>query len=376
MKVLIIDLTNSFEHELENIENTFRKSTGPIQFDSLNYKEDSEYHKSYLGINEIGIKELEGLSEQIRARHSLFKEDYLVLLTDLPLESPNQHFTTPKDWYSFYGIRSVVVKTTGWEEVTEDRSYLGVAHQIIENLFQSIGLIDLTDIRLIDNIHLEDEICINDFCETPKQTKGKIRSGYICKSCFERATNLYNKDEIIQIKSILRKISDLIADNYDFLVTDQDLKVELTSKFELRIGGREIDWGKNKVYPLYLFYLINYNLTIGEDDFNGNGKYANSIEKLTDLLIRKKLGTNKIRFEGTAMYERLKLDNVIDAKSLALNISSYQKRLRDKLMSVASNEAAVSRYLIKSINRTNNYSITADPEYISIDQELLRYRLE
>ncbi len=49
------------------------------------------------------------------------------------------------------------------KEITEDRSYLAIAHQIIENIFQSLSQINLGSTKLMQEIHLNSKGCINDY---------------------------------------------------------------------------------------------------------------------------------------------------------------------------------------------------------------------
>jgi hypothetical protein len=200
------------------------KDSGPLTFELLENNYSSDYFRYHRDLTKISIDDLRELSNLIREEYSIDNNDFVVIITQKSIESPTKSFTSIKDWYSFYYEQNILVKSGGWSKITEGKPYLAIAHQIIENIFQYLGKLDLNSIRLQDSIHMETEVCINDFCEKPNETKGKIRSGYICRNCIESALQHATNAQVIQIKNILSRISNRLSENYVFEFSDDQLK--------------------------------------------------------------------------------------------------------------------------------------------------------
>jgi hypothetical protein len=157
---------------------------GPLKFNLIEFSNKTECFKLHTSFNKITLQNLKSLSDLVREEEEgLDPEEFVVIVSAKSLDTPNKKLKTFKDWISFYQDRNIVIKSSGWDKVTENRPHLGIAHQIVENLFQNLSHVDLESLKLNESIHFEVEPCINSFCENLKETKFKISSGYICGSC-------------------------------------------------------------------------------------------------------------------------------------------------------------------------------------------------
>ena len=323
MKVKISYLNSQGRDNIIEVIEMFSKDRGPMNFELLENNISSDYYQYHRDLTKISIDDLKELSKLVRLDHSIESDDFVVVISQKTLDASLINITSLKDWYSFYYEQNILVKSGGWSNITEGKPYLAIAHQIIENIFQYLGKLDLNSIRLQDSIHMETEVCINDFCEKPNETKGKIRSGYICRNCIESALQHATNAQVIQIKNILSRISNRLSENYVFEFSDDQLKIEVSENYSISIGGQIIDFGhKGKVsHTVYLFYLLNNHLEIGQKDLYMDGKARSCFISLYNHLY-KKIYDNEVNtyLEGIrTRHSRIsnRLKNIMNIESLA-----------------------------------------------------------
>jgi hypothetical protein len=367
----------------ENIEETismFSKDKGPLNFKLLEVDHSSNYYQSYKEIVRISTNDLQNLSKQIRDSHNIHSDDLVVIVSPKSLETPTEKFTTSKDWYSYYYERTIVVKTGGWEKITEGKPYLGISHQIIENIFQFLGNIDLYSKKIEKSIHLETEVCINDFCANINETKGKIRSGYICQSCIESSLKYISNDYVIQIKNILSRISNRVRENYVFDFSEDQLKIEVIEKYvpikedkekpnpkkeviekyKIKIGGEIIEFGhKGKIsHIVYLFYLINPDLGIGSEDLSKQGIVREKFKSLYKKI-----------------YEEI-YDDEVDR--YIKNITSVHSRISTRLKNQLKIESLAHKYGFNSTKIAQDvyvYNIDVTQDHLILPPELNTFKI-
>jgi hypothetical protein len=367
----------------ENIEETismFSKDKGPLNFKLLEVDHSSNYYQSYKEIVRISTNDLQNLSKHIRDSHNIHSDDLVVIVSPKSLETPTEKFTTSKDWYSYYYQRAIVVKTSGWEKITEGKPYLGISHQIIENIFQFLGNIDLYSKKIEKSIHLETEVCINDFCDNINETKGKIRSGYICQSCIESSLKYISNDYVIQIKNILSRISNRVRENYVFDFSEDQLKIEVIEKYvpikedkekpnpkkeviekyKIKIGGEIIEFGhKGKIsHIVYLFYLINPDLGIGSEDLSKQGIVREKFKSLYKKI-----------------YEEI-YDDEVDR--YIKNITSVHSRISTRLKNQLKIESLAHKYGFNSTKIAQDvyvYNIDVTQDHLILPPELNTFKI-
>ena len=375
MTVRIFCLNEKDIADTEYLTHMLSKDIGPLKFRLYTPSTKEDYYKFHNSLDKVSVDDFNHISQLIENRYPFNHNFFNVILTEKQIESPTNKFKSSKDWYSFYFENFIIVKTSGWEEATEGKPYLGVAHQIIENLFQSLGRIDLYGLNLFDSVHKKTKTCINDFCETTEETNGKIRSGHICKECYDNAICHVENDTLVQIRNILRRIRNRITEDYEIPFSDRERKIEIINNSDIIIGGVYIDWGKSKnLHPYYLFFLLNYNKNIGVSDFKGEGEYQDAHEKMTQLLIDMKF-KNFEKLKGTSVGERLLEEKLKLVESFIKNITSYQTRIYNSIMNNVHREDIGYFYRLTSskINKKNTYCVKVEPSDIVIPKKFLKY---
>lgn len=379
MDVKILYLSHQGRSDMEDVVSMLSKDVGPIKFQLIDRSNISAYFLLHRDLNKIGPEDFRKLSELIREEHSLEDNDIVVIVSPRKLTSPYELVDSFKNWVSFYDKNNIIVRSSGYNEITEGKPYLGVAHQIVENLFQNLGGIDLAQIGHTDRIHTEQEICVNDFCEEFNQVKGKMRSGFICRKCKKEALNSYlsrmDNGSLQQIENILTRISNRLKDNYNKRFTPEELRIEVKLDYNVRgnggrpncgisIGGQLVDFGNIKRSShiiTYLFYLINARLDIGKSDFEGKG-YENTRENYERLheLLKGKLYEDKF-------------------KSYLNSMTSYHSRISTRLLNQMNIEDVGHMYRFQSrfIDQdVSVYSIHVEPENLILPEELLEFRVD
>ena len=360
MKVKISYLHSQGRDNIIEVIEMFSKDRGPMNFELLENNISSDYYQYHRDLTKISIDDLKELSKLVRLDHSIESDDFVVVISQKTIDASVINITSLKDWYSFYYEQNILVKSGGWSNITEGKPYLAIAHQIIENIFQYLGKLDLNSIRLQDSIHMETEVCINDFCEKPNETKGKIRSGYICRSCIQSALNYTSNDYVIQIKNILSRISNRLRENYDFNFSDNELKIQVTENYKIEIGGQPLDFGhKGKLsHVVYLFYLINHKSKFGRKDLSIGG-----------------VAHEKFMLLYNHIYSKIYEDEV---NRYVKSITSVHSRISTRIKNQLNIEALAHKYGFNSSNTKQDvtvYYIDISPEHLSIPSDLLSFKV-
>ena len=344
---------------------------GPLKFNLIEFSNKTECFKLHTSFNKITLQNLKSLSDLVREEEGLDPEEFVVIVSAKSLDTPNKKLKTFKDWISFYQDRNIVIKSSGWDKVTENRPHLGIAHQIVENLFQNLSHVDLESLKLNESIHFEVEPCINSFCENLKETKFKISSGYICGSCLRSASYSVPNHIIIQIKSILNQINNDYNDNYVFEYTDEQLTIEVKPHtYDIYIGGDKFDFDvrAKKTKITYLYYLINHGKKIGKTDFNGYRRYNDARQKFKSL--HEKL--------SGVIYDE-EIDSYLD------DMSQRHTRINKRLINYIPSEEISKKYRIISSSElegegvkssvVTSYYINVEDKHIIIPEELHQFRV-
>jgi hypothetical protein len=378
MNVKIVYLSQRGREDMEDVIEMFKKDIGPIKFKLIDHTNSSNYFKLHHDLDKVSLEDFEKLSSIIREEEAkINSNDYLVVVTPRRLSSPNKKIKSFKDWISFYDNKNIIVKSSGWDKISEGKSYLYLAHQIIENLFQNLCYVDLTSEDLHQHVHMKMDVCINDFCEKLDETKGKIRSGFICQKCLNHAYSVSSRENIDQIRKILARIGDRIRSNYEFNFSEDDLKIEFKKiyknehrkylgekniGFDLYIGGKKIDFGKAKTLKVvYFFYLINHHLKIGRHSFE------------------KKNESSVFRSNYKSLYEQLIGQiNEVEINSYIKSMTSYHSRILTTLKNKLQLESLAEKYKLTSkfVEQDKSvYWVEVDAKNIIIPVELEKYRV-
>ncbi len=238
-------------------ESTFKllKSVpGPLKFNSLNkidfsylseLNPDSEYSKF-----QITFFELEEIANKLRNKNKLSSNDFIVILTELKLDFT---FISNKDWFGYFNEKNIFIRTYGWEDYSKNKPQITIAHQVVENIFQSLSGYKF---ERLTGYHKRAIGCINDFCHNDYDIELKLRAAYICRQCIEVAVkNNVGIDVLNQIKRFISFFRDDLLDYESIieLIGIPELKIDANG--DIFIGGKEIPMDQiNKT--LYIFTII------------------------------------------------------------------------------------------------------------------------
>ena len=361
MKTFIACFSSDFDEDVENIVEMFKKDKGPINFQLFPVDYESEYYRKYASLESIKTEDINEICSQLRvnSNEKVDITDVFVMVTPKKLDIPVLNVPKEKDWNSVFISHNIAVNCSRWDKITEGRPYLAVAHQIIENIFQDLSHMEINSQKLYKDIHIDTEVCINDYCKNLNETKGKIRSGFICKSCTERALHYTDKSYVLQIKNILKRISERLNDNYDFTPSKEELSVKIDQYAEIYLGGKRINFGKSKIAKLcYLFYLINHNTSIGAKDFKRSPEIQKKFISLSSLLGE--------TFTDQQYY------------SYVRNIRTHHTRSFEKVLNGLENESVSPYFKFKSETIKQDvyvYKIEVLEDNIEIPEDFQKYRL-
>lgn len=364
MDVYITTFDKKLEKTVKMILNLFSQDEGNIKFKPLNLNHNSFYYKLYNDNVDFHYDNFGPIGGTIKNEHKIF-EDYLVILTEKTLDIPTSPSLNYKDWNSAFVFKIIVVKSKGYEKLTENRPYLGIAHQIIENLFQSLIKMKINSRELYRDVHLDSIGCINDYCKDFKEIKTKIMSGRICKKCQERAVKENVSPIIIkQIKNILQRINNVFNDNFEF----ENAKIKVESHGRMFIGDTKVDFGKSTVSKLvYLFYLINYNKIITKDDLLKNEEVRSKFIQLGLLF------DEEYKKETNGIVDYTRLNKLVD------KLSTPVRRIKDELELYTFNDSLRKTLLMQSKKNSeygHYYQIQIpDEQDIEIHNSLLKYKI-
>ena len=357
MKVYLTTIDPETFEDLEVILDLLKKDAGPIVFKLLEVDFRSNYIEEYQSLKRLNPDNITSICNQIKSENGIY-EEYIVLITNKGLDIPVPKNLLGKDWNSAFLHRNIAVNSSRWDKLTEDRSYLAVAHQIIENLFQSFSHLKINSQKLIKDVHTEPKGCINDYCKNFEQTYSKILSGYICNPCQDRALNTVGELYISQVKKMLTRIRNRLTDNYDFKAK-RNVFIEINKYGDIKFDVNKIDFkGSTLVKHAYLFYIINYNKSISSKDFKDNDEVKEKFKNLSDIT-----GVHIGNYE---------------VQSFARGITTHQSRAGRYIQNSLPDENVANIFKYKTHKDENNdhhYMLNFDENVIKLDPSLQRFRL-
>ncbi|GAA4149520.1 hypothetical protein GCM10022217_01540 [Chryseobacterium ginsenosidimutans] len=359
MKVYVCALENYGKKYVDQVLNLFNSVDGVIEFKKIETNRNLQY--DYEDLTKLKQDKILEIIDRIRKENEYIGESYVVLLTNKGLDIPIIKLPKEKDWNSVFIHLSIAVNCSysRWQKITDGKVYLAVAHQIVENVFQALSHMELNSQIQLESVHQETEICVNDYCTELWETKGKIRSGFICQQCKDKAL-FYNDFRYIEhIEKLLKIISDRLRHNHEYTPSAQDLKVTFDDEGNVFLGNGKIDFKKSKISKVnYLFHLINYDIPLSNGD----------------------LKTEKIKTKF------LELASVLDHQMTETNYSSHLKNLRcnhnrsnDVIIEHSKSDVLSSYFKIKSQcieQDIYSYQISSTNNNITIPDYLKKYRID
>lgn len=360
MTVYLFTLDDHLAEDISVIVDMLNKNKGSLKFKILSYNSSTEYYNFYKRSKSLTLESISEICSKLKGENNVY-EDYGVLVTSKNIEKPKAITLEGKEsWYSAFVFKNIAINSNDWEEITEDRSYLAIAHQIIENIFQSLSQINLGSTKLMQEIHINSKGCINDYGRNRSEIYAKIMSGYICKNCQERFVDRGNDESILnQIKSTLTIIRNRITDNYDLSLNLTET-ISVDKYGQISVGRNKINFGNAKTLAhIYLFYLINHNLKIGHDDFLEKKEIQ---DKFTLL------------YKITGEYKnKLHLIGYLDS------MSTYHTRIKKYIQNSLTIESLYEKFYYKSKKSKefgHHYWLEFESSQVELDPSLQQYRLK
>lgn len=221
----VVDLLSSIPGELKFI---YEDPLTKTQYRRLNKKFDDINQ-----ISSLSFEEYFYLVQDFRERIKEIKNtDFVVLISSIR-NYPN--------WFSAFNNKNIFIHGQEWDMISDVDSKFGIAHQCIENIFQSLIDIDIENYTQEPNIHWLSIGCINDFCENKIDILKKLQSANICQSCYERSVQKGVNDYIMtHIISILEEIRKEFVISKKYLKQANLEQVKVDEKGKITIGGKAI----------------------------------------------------------------------------------------------------------------------------------------
>lgn len=328
----VIEILQSVPGEL-NYE--FSKVLSDKRFIRLNEKFENIHQ-----IENLSFEEYFGLIDGYRdyLEDEINDEDFVVLISTIKND---------KEWFSRFDGRNIFIHGDEWDQYSNVDSKFAIAHQVVENIFQSLCNIDLVNWREEPNLHLEITGCINDICQPKDPIKLKFLSATICEACEKRykkeGVSIYVVDQIINTIELIRK-QYTIANRF-VRETKRDI-VSVSEDGEIFIGDRHI---KMAVMPriTYIYFLKNLDGIRSEDLCQNKPAFEDiytNVKTNPDEYAIQRLCCNTISYNKKDKPEKRKR-----------TFDTYKKRVEDAIAEVFG-KAVAQLYCIHSVTFNDNKS--------------------
>lgn len=316
------DTLNQTVKYLNKFEGNFRF----IKTKNITEKQLMIILKSDTPINTFYFNQLDEISNFYRGVNEISNNDFLVILSDLKLDYEN--YSETKKWFSYFSNRNITVRTYDWENYTTEKSYLAIAHQIIENVFQSLSGLNLKENASQSLYHFDNyTVCINNFSIFEEQIKLKFLSGIICKNCID----LFLDDELNQkyfnqIDCILEDVRTKLKTTVKVIPQYETVKVNQFG--EIEINNHKIKFKDAYLHFIYLFFLINNNKAFSEKAIFNTNEANNapliSLIKAFNIVYGKGFQPPNLQKIPSIILKRIKAFENNDVKS---TFNSYRNKI-------------------------------------------------
>jgi hypothetical protein len=274
MNVYITGTPEVSNKKINQVVEILNKVNGPLIF---HYKEKLNKDSLLPNINledeftPIYFDELNQVADLDREYFNFSGEDFYVILTSHKLDIA---FNPGKTWFSYFNNKNIFVRTYGWEEYTNRKTHIAIAHQVIENIFQSLSGYKYGN---YEGYHEKAKGCLNDFCKNEYEIEFKLRTGYICKKCLQVAVDNSTSIEILTlVKTYLNFFRDELLDFKSILETIEIPTLSISSKGHISIGGNEIEI-EYVPRTFYIFSILNRGREITFNYLKENQEKLSSI---------------------------------------------------------------------------------------------------
>lgn len=236
---VFITCTPEFSYDkLDEIVTLLSSIPGELKFikgKPLNYTQFRRLNPKFEDVSQImslTFEELFDLIQGYREFREIIDEDYIILVTSI---------RNRLRWFSAFSKNNIFIQGDEWDLISSVDSKFSIAHQCVENIFQSLIDIDIYNAESEPNIHFDAINCINDFCKNKSHILRKLQSANICESCYQRAIDKGVNDFLLtHIVSILEEIRREFVISKKLLSQTRIEKVVIDEKGNITIGDRII----------------------------------------------------------------------------------------------------------------------------------------
>ena len=351
MNVYITGTPELSEDEVHEVVNVLNETRGPIRFQFSEILSAERVVKSNPKFNDLDsielltFDELFQYGETNRMIFDFSADAFVVVLTS---------YENNKEWFSCFNNRNIFVHTSDWDKITNHDSKYCVAHQIIENIFQSLIDLNVNDVENEPNIHKGTTGCINDFCNNEEKVLVKFKSADICGTCINIAQQKNIPIQILrQCQSIFEKLR-LEFKSFKIIKDPvEPLKVKVDEDGKIHVG--DIELKLDTIHrALFIFFLKN------NDKKFKHKELKNHIDDFEDIYYK---------FIKNSTTESSPVETIINSSK---SFSENKSRLKRKLIEILGEELA-EHYLIKRIKDNTTavikyyHKITLSSDLIEID---------
>jgi len=254
MKVHITSTPEFSEEKVNEVIALLKSVPGEIVFEkspTLDISTLLRIDDRFENINEIEALSFVEMFELARIHRAnrkadLNDDDIVIIITSIP----NDQY-----WFSAVSEKNVFIYGDEWDLISNVDSKFSVAHQCVENVFESLLGIDVFNIKDDPIIHMETTGCLMDFCEQKKDILVKILSATICDKCYQRSIELGITDIITaHVVDLLEMIRKEFAISKRFSSSNPTEIVNVDKEGIISIGGRKINFGDIQ-QALYIYFL-------------------------------------------------------------------------------------------------------------------------
>ena len=256
MKVYITNTPEFSSDKVDEVVALLKRIPGELEFEKgkfltqAKYKRINKIFEDFNGIERFSFDEYFDFVQGYREyREEINAEDFVIVITSIRHD---------QNWFSGFKKKDIFVRSGEWDIISNVDSKFGIAHQCVENIFQSLCDLDIMNYKSEPNIHMEAIGCINDFCGYKPDILKKLKLADICESCYNRYKQNGGSDVILaHIVSIIEKIRNEFVISRKF-TSELNLDiVKVDEKGKIFIGNRfiKLDLLPRVVYISFLNHL-------------------------------------------------------------------------------------------------------------------------
>ena len=357
MKVFITCTPEFSQEKVHDVIKLLKSVPGELQYEFSKTLSDRRYirlNNKFENIHQIEsltFDEYFGLIDGYRdyMEEEINDEDFVVLISSIKND---------KEWFSRFNNRNIFIHGDEWDQYSDVDSKFSIAHQVIENIFQSLCNINLVDWRNEPNLHLDTTGCINDICQPKDPIKIKFLAANICESCEERykkeGVSVYIVDQIINTIELIR---DQFSIAKRFINETRRERVFVDEEGKVFIGDRYVKMADMQRVT-YIYFLKNLQGVLSKDLC----KYQPQFEEIyrmvktnCDQYATTRLCCNTITFPSKT--EKIKR-----------TFDTYKKRVEDDIAKVFGRTVA-KLYCIHNVTNDDNervFKVNLQPTDIDV----------